>query len=115
MTSPLPVGPIGEMTPLRDLMDVAENLEKHLEEAGFLENPVASQALAIAEEAGELVGAIRRYAGMARRRGSIAEVEGELADVIITAFVTAQVLRIDVAKVLNAKLEIIYSRGWRES
>jgi NTP pyrophosphatase (non-canonical NTP hydrolase) len=54
------------------------------------------QVLALAEEAGEFVGAYRRAAGMARRTGTWDDVEAELADVAITAYVTAHVLDLDV-------------------
>ncbi|MFI0487476.1 hypothetical protein [Actinomadura sp. 9N215] len=48
--------------------------------------------LGLAEEAGEFVGAYRRAAGMARRTGGWDQVRDELADVAITAHVTANVL-----------------------
>lgn len=54
------------------------------------------QVLALAEEAGEFVGAYRRAAGMARRTGTWDDVEAELADVAITAYVTAHVLDVTV-------------------
>jgi len=53
------------------------------------------QVLALAEEAGEFVGAYRRAAGMARRTGTWDQIEAELADVAITTYVTAHVLGLD--------------------
>lgn len=53
------------------------------------------QTLALAEEAGEFTKAFRRWAGMARRTGSWQDVEAELADVLITTYVTAALLQVD--------------------
>lgn len=47
------------------------------------------QWLALVEEAGEFTGAYRRWAGMARRTGSAADLWAECADVVITAYVLA--------------------------
>lgn len=58
------------------------------------------QVLALAEEAGEFVGAYRRAAGMARRTGGWDDVRDELADVAITAHVTAVVLGLDLTAAL---------------
>ena len=64
---------------------IAERLRQNFDPATL---PV-QQVLAVAEEAGEFTAAWRRHAGLARRRGSRAEVEAELADVVLTAYVTA--------------------------
>jgi NTP pyrophosphatase (non-canonical NTP hydrolase) len=72
------------------------------------------QVIALAEEAGEFAGAYRRYRGMARRSGTIEEMASELADVVITAFVTAVVLNIDLDGHIERKLQIIVTRGWRD-
>lgn len=47
------------------------------------------QVMCLLEEVGESLGAARRWKGWARRAGSIEEVASELADVVITAAVTA--------------------------
>ena len=107
MTSPI-------ITSIKDLECVAADLERHLLEENFEGDSVSRQMMALAEETGELVGAVRRWAGMARRTGPFDDVEQEMADVIITAFVSVRVLGIDVTKAVNEKLAIIYSRGWRE-
>jgi NTP pyrophosphatase (non-canonical NTP hydrolase) len=61
--------------------------------ANFPDNDLAQQQVfCLAEEAGEFVGAYRRWAGMARRAGRWEDVEAELADVALTASVTAEVL-----------------------
>jgi len=72
------------------------------------------QALCVAEEAGELVGAYRRYAGKARRTGTRRELEDEIADVLIVTAMFAERAGIDLDAALTAKLAVIYSRGWRE-
>ena len=78
------------------------------------ENQLDVQALCVAEEAGELVGAYRRWAGKARRSGTFEEVRSELADLLIVTAVFAERLGIDIDAAVEAKLEIIYSRGWKE-
>ncbi|MFI5912533.1 MazG nucleotide pyrophosphohydrolase domain-containing protein [Dactylosporangium sp. NPDC051541] len=99
---------------LAALPSVAADVADKLTDAGFTETPHLRQALALAEEAGEFVGAVRRHFGFARRTGPFSDVEAELADVVLTAFVTAHTLGIDLEKALAAKLDVIYTRGWRE-
>jgi NTP pyrophosphatase (non-canonical NTP hydrolase) len=72
------------------------------------------QVLALAEEAGEFTAAYRRWAGLARRSGPWHDVEAELADVVITAYVTAAVLGIDLDAAARAKAEVVFTRGWRQ-
>jgi NTP pyrophosphatase (non-canonical NTP hydrolase) len=89
---------------------VGEHLREHFDPAAL---PV-QQVLCLAEEAGEFTAAYRRWAGMARRPGTWDEVTSELADVVITAYVTARVLGIDLDAAWHAKAEVILSRGWRQ-
>jgi NTP pyrophosphatase (non-canonical NTP hydrolase) len=79
------------------------------------ENQLDVQALCVAEEAGELVGAYRRWAGKARRPGTFEEMCLEVADVLIVTGVFAIRAGIDIDAALSGKLEIIYSRGWQVS
>jgi NTP pyrophosphatase (non-canonical NTP hydrolase) len=72
------------------------------------------QGLALAEEAGEAVGALRRYLGLARRSGTLTELEDELADVVFTAYLMAHYLGSDLDAALSRKAEKIFTRGWRE-
>ena len=72
------------------------------------------QILALAEEAGEFTAAYRRWAGMARRTGTWDDVQAELANVVITAYVTAAVLGIDLDAAARAKTAVIFTRGWRQ-
>ncbi|MFG2039702.1 MazG nucleotide pyrophosphohydrolase domain-containing protein [Dactylosporangium sp. NPDC048998] len=99
---------------LADLPEVAADVAAKLTAAGFTEAPHLRQTLALAEEAGEFVGAVRRHYGMARRSGSFEDVEAELADVVITAFVTAHTMGIDLERAVGAKLGVVYTRGWRD-
>lgn len=100
---------------LNDLMERATEMENQLQEAGFsAEQGRVRQVIAVAEESGEFVGAARRYMGMARRTGSFEDVQMELADVVITAFITAATFDIDLPAAISTKLQIILSRGWRE-
>ena len=73
------------------------------------------QGLALAEEAGETVGALRRYLGLARRPGSLIELEDEIADVVFTAYLLAHYTGSDLDVAIHRKAEKIFSRGWRES
>jgi NTP pyrophosphatase (non-canonical NTP hydrolase) len=73
-----------------------------------------SQLMALAEETGEFVGAMRRWKGLARRRGTEQEAKDELADVIISAYAMAEVMGWDVEQITSAKLEKILTRGWKE-
>lgn len=78
------------------------------------DNMLDIQALCVAEEAGELVGAYRRYAGRARRSGTLAELAEEVADVLIATAVFAQRAGIDISEAIRSKLRVIYSRGWKD-
>jgi NTP pyrophosphatase (non-canonical NTP hydrolase) len=97
-----------------DLAGLAEKIVRNLVlhfDTGRLE---IQQVMCLAEEAGEFVAAYRRFAGMARRSGPFDDVKAELADVVITAYVTAQVLGIDLDAAIQAKAEQVFSRGWRD-
>ncbi len=59
--------------------------------------------------------AARRFLGLARRRGAFTAVEEELADVIITAYVTAAAFDIDIDTVIAHKVDTVLARGWREN
>lgn len=78
------------------------------------ENPLTVQVLCASEEMGEMVGAYRRWAGLARRKGTKAELEDEVADVLISTAMFAHRVGIDIDTAIENKLEVIYSRGWRE-
>lgn len=88
---------------------IAAALDEHFDPT----TAATRQVLAVAEEAGEFVGAYRRAAGLARRPGTWDDVHAELADVVITAYVTAVALGIDLDAAIAAKLAVIFARGWR--
>lgn len=72
------------------------------------------QALNLAEEVGEFVGAYRRWTDRARRPGTHHEMAEELADVVITAFVMAHRAQVDLPGVVRDKLLHIGQRGLRD-
>ena len=72
-----------------------------------------AQTLCVVEEAGEFAGTVRRYMGLARRDGSKQDMQDELADVIISAFVAGAALHIDIQAAIETKLAKVMSRGWK--
>lgn len=76
--------------------------------------PEWAQALNVAGEAGEFVEAYRRYTGNARREGSLEETSKELADVIISSYVMAERLGIDLDEHILAKQKEIMKRGFKD-
>ncbi len=102
------------MTESLSLPEVGQRIADHLDTHFDPSEARVRQVLALAEETGEFVGAFRRAEGMARRTGPWADVQAELADVVITAYVTAQVLGIDLDTAVTAKTGVIFTRGWRE-
>jgi NTP pyrophosphatase (non-canonical NTP hydrolase) len=101
-----------------DLREIARHLEAHLRAnrrpAITDANQLDVQALCVAEEAGELVGAYRRWAGKARRTGTRRDLEDEVADVLIVTACFAERAGIDLNEAIARKLAVIYSRGWRD-
>jgi len=77
--------------------------------------PVWAQVLNVVGEAGEFGEAYRRFSGFARRSGSLDEVSAELADVVISAYIVAERLGIDLDKSIAAKRAIIMTRGFRDN
>lgn len=73
-----------------------------------------AQLMALAEETGEFIGAMRRWRGLARRPGTEQEAKSELADVIISAYAMADVMGWDVEQITSAKLQKIFTRGWKQ-
>lgn len=88
--------PPEDLTDLTDLTALGAFLADKLRNHFPRETEQQRQVLALAEEAGEFVGAYRRAAGMARRTGGWDHVRDELADVAITAHVTAHVLDLQI-------------------
>lgn len=99
-----------------DLAWEASSIVEGINDSGHfpVEESRPRQVIALAEEVGEFVGAARRFMGMARRNGSFEEMQKELADVVITAYVTAQVFDVDLDMAIHQKLNEIFSRGWKD-
>lgn len=95
------------------LVILASEIVQHIRDEGQLKHD-AQAVLTVAEEAGELVGAYRRAAGMARRSGSWSDVSEEMADVVIAAFTAADILNIDLKDAIKNKLDKIFTRGWND-
>lgn len=104
--------------PVLDLRGIARDLHAQLRAnrspAITDANQLDVQALCVAEEAGELVAAYRRWAGKARRPGTLRELEDEVADLLIVTAVFAERAGIDLYEAIDRKLAVIYTRGWRE-
>jgi len=103
MTTPHPI----------DLPTLARVLRAALINAFGADGEHVRQTLCLAEEAGEFVQAARRYLGLARTPGDLAPVAAELADVVITAYVTAEAFGIDLPAAIAAKAGEIQTRGMR--
>lgn len=70
-----------------------------------------TQILCLAEEVGEAVQAYRRATGRARSAATWDNVAEEIADVVIVAYVTAELAGIDLDAAIKAKLAVIEARG----
>ena len=76
--------------------------------------PEWAQVLNVVGEAGEFAEAYRRYVGHARRVGNFEEVSQELADIVISAYVTAERLGINLDAEIKVKQEAIMVRGFKD-
>jgi hypothetical protein len=76
--------------------------------------PVWAHVLNVIGEAGEFGEAYRRYSGHARRPGSLDETAAELADVVISAYIAAERLEIELDQCIAAKQQVIMTRGFRD-
>lgn len=98
----------------RSLKDYADVIRRALWEHFPREEEKVRQVIAMGEEVGEFVGAARRFMQMARRDGPFEDVEKELADVVITSYVTAEVFGIDLERAIERKIQKILTRGYKE-
>lgn len=73
-----------------------------------------AQVLCVAEEAGEFIGAYRRWNGMARRDGALEDVMHELADVVISAYTAAEAIGFNLDLAIEEKLAVVMTRGWKQ-
>lgn len=119
LPEPVDIGSLGRI--IRALQD---HLKESARQGADEQTALDSQFIGIGEEAGEALGAYRRWRGFARRAGTSAEVYDELADVLIVtmvgiihyAEVQGHVLGSGdgsvIEEVLARKLNKIFSRGW---
>jgi NTP pyrophosphatase (non-canonical NTP hydrolase) len=94
-------------------LEAAANVIRLACEANNAGGTEQAQVYAVAEEAGEFVGAMRRWRGMARRSGTEEEAQNELADVIISSYVMANIMGWDLDDLISRKLGKILTRGWK--
>ncbi len=64
--------------------------------------------------AGRAMKAGRRYLGIARRRGPAAPVILRLSEVLVSVRAETRRLDLDLDRIIETKLDIIFTRGWRE-
>ncbi len=81
--------------------EIADLIQKHLEERGWEHNPPRGLATSIALEASEL---LEHYQWSDKPVGNKDELAGELADIFIYAFQFAQVNNIDIPAAITKKL-----------
>lgn len=92
---------------------IAYSLDEH---HGFNDhNPAHIQVMKLGGEVGEFQEAYIRWIGAHRRPGTKEAVAEELADVVITAYVAARYLTIDLDEAISDKLDIVFTRGWCEA
>lgn len=90
--------------------------------SNMLGDELNREALCLAEECGEFIGAYRRASGQARRSGTWLEAGFELADILIVANVMAIRLRpmfktmgIDFDRIITEKMKVIKMRGFKDA
>lgn len=79
----------------------------------FHDQPAWRFVTGVAEEAGEFVGAFNKWSGTSRQTGTQDEMAKELADVILTAYMAAEVLGINLDEWVQRKAAIMNERGWK--
>ena len=102
---------------MSDLAEQARRINVEMEKAFpkiYKEHPLQPTVL-LCEEAGEFAGAIRRVMGLARRTGTLEEAAEELADVVISAYVAADVYWLALDEAIERKLVRIFERGFKDS
>lgn len=89
-------------------------LDVDLVSVGFQLIGIESDPDAMLREAAGTLAAYRRWQGMARRRGSKSDVAKQLAVLQLSTHQSAELYGIDLTEAVRAKLEVIFTRGWRE-
>lgn len=106
----------------RLMQEVARDLLPHIRHAanmrhgGHLDDEAFKhlETMKLGGEAGEALEAYNRWLGVARRHGTREEYLAELADVVIGAYINAELAESDLSAAIEAKLRVIYDRGWSE-
>lgn len=96
------------------LRDIAAEILVSLDWYQPVENREMVQSLALAEEVGEFIGAYRRWSGNARRSGTYDKMAEELADVVISSYVMARVLGMDLDEEIESKIKVVFARPWKD-
>lgn len=105
------------MNSLEELPEIARSFVEKMEVEfpGMYRRFPPQPAMCVAEEAGEFVGATRRAMGLARRCGEWSDAALELADVVFSSFIAAEVYGLDLEGALKEKVDIIFTRGFKEA
>lgn len=103
--------------PVSDIATHARWIADHLPPASPLDGMQVRQVMAVAEAAGLLVAAYRRHAGIGQRAGTRDEVATQLAALVITAYVAADSLGVDLTAALETEMAVVHARtdGQRET
>jgi NTP pyrophosphatase (non-canonical NTP hydrolase) len=121
LPEPVDIGSLG-----RIIQALQDNLKRSARQGADEQTALDSQFIGVGEEAGEALGAYRRWRGFARRAGSASDVYDELADVLIVTMVAivhfnevaggwshaASSFDGPIEAALARKLDKIFSRGW---
>jgi NTP pyrophosphatase (non-canonical NTP hydrolase) len=92
--------------------DLAEEIRFHAGQGAGDQEWMDSQAMCVAEEAGEFIRAYRRWRGFARTAGSAEDMQEELSDVIISALLMFAVMDYDAQRHIKKKLFKVINRGY---
>lgn len=91
--------------------DIADIADRVYEREGGFESARDRQILVVCEETGEVVKAYRRITGRSRHYSNLESLKAEIADVVISAYVFAKLLGIDLDSAVAHKLVVIEERG----
>lgn len=94
------------------IVEHARSIVGHPKQAELSGDPVARNVMKLAVEAGEALDAYQRWKDQARKPGTREELHGEVADVVLTAYILAEEDGFDLDAAVAKKLGVIRSRGW---
>lgn len=94
-----------------ELLELINRIDPLLKDAPFPSRErLLSRTVKLNEEVGELCEAVLAEAGQQPRKDQVFDLEGEIADVIITTLLVAKQKNIDVNRALIAKIDILRER-----